>query len=142
MTLQFASSPDLFDELQREMDRVFGGLFRNRIGSPHESGYPSVNLWEDDESFHVEAELPGVPRSELEIEVVGDELTIRGERKSAREDGYQVVHSERQGGKFARKLALATEVDVDAVAATLADGVLRIRLPKARASLPRKIEVR
>ena len=142
MTLQFASNPDLFDELQREMDRVFGGLLRNRIGSQRQNGYPSVNLWEDEASFHVEAELPGVPRSDLEIEVVVNELTIRGVRKSTRSDTDQVLRRERQSGEFSRKIALATEVDVDAVEARLEDGVLRVRLPKASASLPRKIEIR
>ncbi len=133
--------------LRDEMDRLFGEFFgelpSTRTWEPFGMRtYPSVSTWEDQENFYVEAELPGLKSDDLNVSVVGNEVTIKGERREPQkpeEVGYQ--RRERGFGAFNRVLRLPTDVDEDHVEATLRDGVLTITLPKAAAPRARKINV-
>jgi len=104
--------------------------------------WPALNAWADDQAVHVEAELPGVPVEALEIGVLGDQLTLSGERPELREAGTSEVRRERPAGRFRRELRLPWEVAPEGVTAVLKDGVLSLTLPKAPALRPHKIEVR
>ncbi len=141
MSLKFASGTDFFDQLQNEMDQLFGGLFSHRVPSSR-NAFLSVNLWEDDENVYVEAEIPGVPKDALRVEVLGDELTLAGERDSAPKEGDTPVRLERARGKFSRTIHLSSEIDADRVTAELKDGVLRLTLPRVAAAKPLRIEIR
>jgi HSP20 family protein len=125
-----------------EMDR----LFESFLGEPALAGrrsLPFLNVWETDEALHVEAELPGFKMDDLELQVIGNELTIRGERRLAAGDDKFVYHrQERVAGRFERSLRLPVEINAEKVEALLQDGVLTVTLPKAAAAKPRKIEVR
>jgi HSP20 family protein len=125
-----------------EVDR----LFESFLGEPawsHRKALPLLNAWETDEALHVEAELPGFKMSDLDLQVVGNQLTIRGERKPAEENDKLVYHrQERVAGHFERTLRLPVEIDAAKVEASFQDGVLTVTLPKAAAAKPRKIEVR
>lgn len=104
---------------------------------------PAMNLWEDAERYYVEAEVPGLKADDLEIVVVGKEVTIRGTRKSSeRTEGLNAHRRERPVGEFKRILRLASEVDSSAVEATLKDGVLLVTLPKAEEAKPKRIQIR
>lgn len=132
--------------LKDELDRLFSGVLDAAwpatlprfLGEP---GFPAVNVWEDEASYHAEVELPGLKLEDLEILVVGPQLTIKGERRAELPEGATAHRSERVQGAFSRVVRLPTEVDADKVEANLTDGVLSITLPKAEAARPRKIKV-
>lgn len=133
--------------LRDEMEKVFGGLLNDIPGFTEgrlaTSGvYPPVNVWEDNEVVHVEAELAGMALEDLEVYARGSELTIAGERKPSLTNGANLHRQERPVGKFRRTIALPFDVEVDKVEAKLTDGVLTVSLPKAEAARTRKIEIR
>jgi HSP20 family protein len=124
-----------------EMDRLISDFFGRTESSTRGRSLPPVNIWEDGDNLLVEAELPGVQGEEVDISVVGDELTIKG-RRSGGEDGVTYHRRERTTSEFARVLRLPVEVDADRVNASLNDGVLLITLPKSEAAKPRRVQVK
>jgi len=104
--------------------------------------FPAVNTWEDETAVYAEAELPGLAMGDIEVTVMGDELTIKGERKDLEKEGATYHRRERGVGIFSRVLRLPVQIDADKVEATLRDGVLTIKLPKAQSALPRRIELK
>ena len=143
MLLHRINAPFAGPRFRHEMDRLFSNFLGDRPdGSVHVRGsFPSLNVWEDEHAFVAEAEVPGLKMDDLEIFVTGDELTIKGERKACECEDVTYHRQERGTGTFSRVLRLPVEVDAEKVDATLSDGVLTIKLPKAEAVLPRKIEV-
>ncbi|HXL02001.1 MAG TPA: Hsp20/alpha crystallin family protein [Candidatus Atribacteria bacterium] len=128
-------------ELQGEIDRVLGSTFSRRgkettVGS----WLPPVDVKEEEEEFVLFVDLPGVDEKAVEITVVGDQLTIKGERK-APEEGENFLRQERVFGPFHRSFLLRMPVEVDKVSATYKNGVLEIHLPKSSAAKPRKVSV-
>ena len=131
-------------QLRREMDRLLSGFAGNvsEMAWPLAGrGRPALNAWETDEGFHVELELPGVKGDQIELSVVGDELSIKVERPDVEQEGTTYHRRERPVGSFARVFRLPLPVDADRVAADLRHGVLTITLPKAESARPRKIRV-
>ncbi len=133
--------------LGREMDRLFESMIsgepgRSPFGAATQSVSTPLNLWEDDESLYAETELPGVNLEDIAIHVADDLLTIKGIRTIARAEGARLLRRERGSGRFERNVHLPSGVDVEAVEATLNNGVLTVTLPKIKAPVPRKIEVK
>jgi HSP20 family protein len=131
----------------RSLDRVFEDLlgeFPFAGTFVTESGrHPAVNTWEDEKSFFVEAEIPGLKREEIEISVLGNELRISGGTEHEKEEKAAKYHQrERFVGKFSRVLRFPCEIDNGSVEAKYEAGILTITLPKVAAALPRKIEVK
>lgn len=127
-------------DMQHEFNRVF-----DRTGLPPFGAveFPALNVWEADEALHVEAELPGLELSDLEIFVTGrNQLTIKGERKAPVLEKAVAHRQERGFGKFERTLTLPYPVNEEAVEARFENGVLKIRLPKHESAKPRKIEIK
>lgn len=146
MTSVRHSGFDPFAEFRELFDRQLGGLVsQNLPGLANRMlgarAFPAMNVWDEGDHLVVEAEVPGLAEDALDISVVGDELTIKGERKPETEEGVSYHRHERGTGSFVRVLRLTAEVSADGVTATLRDGVLRIQLPKAEAAKPRKINV-
>ena len=133
-----------FNALRRELDRafndVFGGWNGLSLGRP--PSFPAINLWEDGECLYAEAEIPGVGMHDLEILAVGNELTIKGQRKALEGENFTYHRQERGTGEFTRVITLPAEVNAAKVEATLRDGVLTIVMPKAEAARARKIPVK
>jgi HSP20 family protein len=124
------------------MDRLFGRLNggSRQLLAPTE--YPAVNLWEDNESLFVEAELPGMNLDDLEIFVTGgNQLTVSGERKEPVTNGASWHRRERGYGKFTRVIELPAQVNEGRVEAHFKLGVLTIKLPKREDAKPRRITV-
>lgn len=135
-----------FPGLRDELDRTFGELFDTvaglaPMGPLGRRAFPAVNIWEDEKHLYAEAEVPGLTMGDIEVSVLGNELTIRGERKGAEREGVSFHRRERGLGAFSRVLHLPFDVDADRVSAALRDGVLTVTLPKAPSVLPRKIKV-
>jgi HSP20 family protein len=135
--------PDLMNRLLlgREMNDYLGqwlGETGRRLGL---NAYPAVNVWEDTDAFHVEAELPGLKREDLQITVAHrTQVTIAGEHKAAPGE-FSWHRRERLVGKFERVLTFPAPLDADKVEAKLENGVLHLTLPKAAEARPRRIQV-
>lgn len=104
--------------------------------------FPALNAWEDGQNLYVEAELPGVRMENIELTATGNELTLAGRRDPGQAEGITPHRRERGVGEFSRTVRLPVSIDTDRVAATLADGVLTLSLPKPVEAKPRKIEVK
>jgi HSP20 family protein len=133
-----------FEDLRREMNRLFDARFRGFNGGafPRARVFPPLNVWEDGERLMVEAEAPGLDMNDVEVQVVGNELTIKGERKPVEGRELTYHRQERGTGSFTRTVTLPIEVNAEKVEAVLKDGVLTIALPKAEAAKARKITVK
>ena len=125
------------NRLDSLFDRVFGddGAFLGQAWS----GMP-LAMWQDDDHFYVEVELPGVSDGDLDITVHNGMLFIRGERKP--EEGRRYLYNGRSYGRFERVITLPEAVNTDEVQATLTNGVLCINLPKSPEAKPKKIELK
>lgn len=104
---------------------------------------PAVDMYEKDGKVIVKAEMPGIDAGKIEVNVVGDELRISGEReaeKEVKEEHY--YRSERSYGRIYRALTLPEGCDVDHVDAKMKDGVLHVEIPRKQTSAAKKIEVK
>jgi len=133
-----------FGELRREMDRLLdsfvGGI--GKVRPFRSSPSPRLNLWEDDSSFVVEAEVPGLIMDDLDVQVVGDELIVKGRWPDKGEDEICYHVQERHTGEFSRTLSFPKEVQPDKVEASMKNGLLTVTLPKTSVARVRKINVR
>lgn len=128
------------DRLHRQMDRLFDGYTRQR--APMAPGFPAVNVWADEESVLISAELPGMDSDDIEINVVDDTLTLSGERSEEQIPEEARVHRQERGyGQFSRSINMPYRIDIDNVDANFKNGVLQITLPRAEEDRPKKISV-
>jgi HSP20 family protein len=127
------------------VDRLFESMvpsFVRNIGlSDSTLSGPALNVIEDDNRLFVEAELPGVALSDIEITVADNTLTISGSRTLSNLDDANALRQERGDFVFERSVTLSTQVEVDAVEARMTNGVLRVTLPKVLESRTRRIAV-
>jgi len=129
------------DRLQREMDRLFDEIYPERTRTA--PSYPAMNVWADEDSVLVTAELPGLDAKDIQLDVLENTLTLRGERKPDElPEGARYHRQERGYGQFARSLQLPFKVDANKVKATFKDGVLRVKLPRAEEDRPKKIAIK
>ena len=110
----------------------------------HARAYPRLNVGEDAERFYIEALAPGVAPGTLEITVEKNTIRIAGQKRGAANDvPAEAYHrSERAVGKFARALALPSDIDAGKVTAEYDNGLLLVTAPKAEAVKPKRIKVR
>jgi HSP20 family protein len=102
---------------------------------------PAVDVLEDASGITLYADLPGVPRDKLQIQVEADSLRIEGEVSLSAPEGLESLHVEIGVPRFRRVFTLSKELDADQVSAELKQGVLTLRIPKAAQAQPRKINV-
>jgi HSP20 family protein len=128
-------------------DREFGHLVRNVFGngssldSDATAMYP-VNMWEDDDAVHVEAEVPGFTKDEIDVTIEQGTLQISAERDQQKQhkNGSPIL-TERTWSRYFRSFALPAAVQEDHVSATCENGVLHLTLPKRPEVKPRRIKV-
>jgi HSP20 family protein len=156
-----APMPDPWRSFRDEMDRLFdrfsGGFglpsFRRLFdfepprwpASTFGFSAPAVDVTEDDKAYKITAELPGLEEKNIDVTVLGDMLTLKGEKRYEKDEEDKNRHmSERAYGSFQRSFALPEGVDRDKIAANLEKGVLTISLPKAPEAQKqqKKIEVK
>jgi HSP20 family protein len=104
---------------------------------------PALDVYEEKDEVVVKAELPGMAKEEIEVNLAGDVLTIKGEKKKEeeiKEEDYR--YRERSYGSFVRSLELPCEVKADQVKATFKDGVLEVRLPKTEEAKKQSVAVK
>jgi HSP20 family protein len=129
---------DLFNTLMQTLDPV-------REESVISSFIPNVNTREGEYAYHVELDLPGIKKEDIEITTEDNVLTISGERKmkeEVKEDDYYKVES--AYGKFSRSFTLPEKIDVENIHAESKDGVLEVIIPKLKEeeNKPKKIEIK
>ena len=132
--------------IQERMNQIFEDALARSRG--REEGLrtgmwtPSVDIYENNDSVVVKAELPGVERDQISVEVKDGILTLRGERKSEKEVKEESYHRiERSYGNFQRSFSLPVSVEQDKVTARFKDGVLEVILPKKEQARPKQIQV-
>lgn len=123
-------------QLQREMQNLFDGY------QGDSNTFPAVNIWSNEENVVMTAELPGIEPKDINISVLGDQLTIEGERKTEEvKDKAVFYRRERGAGRFARVFKMPFDINDAKVSARFNNGVLTIYLPKSESSKPKKIEI-
>jgi len=123
---------DLFD----------GDLGRSLVRPSESPWHPAVDLLESKDAYLIRAELPGMQRDDIKVEVKDGNLVLSGETKSEKPaDGVEYRHVERVAAKFSRSFALPETARPDAIEASYKDGILEIRVPKAEEAKPRQIAI-
>jgi len=148
MQMRRGMMPGFIDEMDRFMERILGPresmvrwpMFR----WPEESEvlYPTVDIYEDETSITLKAEMPGMGKDEIDVQIADNMVTLSGEKKTEekveRKDYYRM---ERSYGSFKRVLPLPAEVDAEKVKASFKDGILELKMPKAMEAA-KKIKVK
>jgi HSP20 family protein len=128
------------------MDRLWDDYFgpgRRALRPLEEAWLPAVDVSETGDKITVKAEIPGMEAKDIEISMVGDTLTLKGEKKAEREEKEENYHMvERSYGSFSRTMKLPATVDADKVEATYKNGVLTVVLPKKEEVKPKAIEIK
>ncbi|MBK6316512.1 MAG: Hsp20/alpha crystallin family protein [Blastocatellia bacterium] len=133
--------PEVMD-LQRSLDRLFGGGYITGGESTTSAWQPSVDIFENDSDIVIKVELPEVNRDDVQVNLDDRTLTIRGERKLEFEDKREGYHRiERSYGQFARSFTVPPNINREGLKASYKDGILRVTLPKAEEAKPRQITV-
>lgn len=145
------SQSDPFFRLQHEMNRLFdeafAGFGTTRAFGGGASLTPTIDLRETKDALEAQIELPGVSEDDIDVQVVDNTLTVRGEKrfeKTEERDNGGFRYVERSYGSFARSIPLPVEIDPDRVDAVFKDGVLKLtlgKLPQAK-SRGRRIEIK
>ena len=130
--------------LRDAMDRLFEeSVVRPRSRFAPLTGALAVDVYETKDDIVVKTGVPGVKADELDITIVGELLTIKGEFKESEEiDEENYIRRERRFGSFCRSVSLPTAVEADKATAEFEDGVLTLNIPKAEAVKPKTIEVK
>ncbi|MBD3316947.1 MAG: Hsp20 family protein [Chitinivibrionales bacterium] len=125
------------ERMRRQMDEMYG---RRQVFSTYR--YPPVNVYDNDDRITLVAELPGVSKEDVSIDLRNSTFTISGTRTVAgHEKGYEVLRCELPEGGFEKSIRLTTKVDESKIVAALEDGILRVVLPKAEEAKPRRISI-
>lgn len=132
-------------ELDRMFDRLLGRRFWPLEAADEGVRIPSVDVSEDENEVVVKAELPGIDKDKINLEVTPEQLSLSAEMSEEKEEKQATYHRrERVWGCYQRTISLPAEVVSDQAKATYRDGLLTVRLPKserAKATTPRKVAV-
>ena len=140
-----------FDTLQREVDRVFDEFTRGWPGfalpAMGSAGVPDLtprmDVTETDKEYEITAELPGLEEKDVTVNIADGILTIRGEKKAEKEEKDKNYHLvERSYGSFSRSLELPEGVNADVIKASIANGVLKVTVPKPAPAQVKTIDVK
>lgn len=136
----FGEFEQVTERMQRLLDRTFGGVWGSRPALERGGFAPVADIEEQDDAYVVQVELPGVKREDVTIELVGSELAVTGEIKEEERQGV-VRRRMRRYGRFDYRVTLPDQLDRDNIDATLEDGLLTVRAPKAQKAQRRQIEI-
>jgi HSP20 family protein len=135
-----------YDPFQDLFDDLFKGFLVRPVmgeGAQTQVARMKIEVAENKDAFTVKAEVPGVKKEDIQVNIDGDQVSISAEVKQEKEvkEGERVVHSERYYGKVARAFRLGHEIDEAGSSAKYADGVLELVLPKKTAAKSKQIAV-
>lgn len=146
----------MYNNLNTVVDRMLnlGRVMDEAIERTQQSGngqlwYPAMDVFETKDAYVLEADLPGVRAEDVDISFERNTLAVKGTRRSAIKapegetaNDFRVHAVERVWGTFSRSIRLPEYVDGEKIEASFTDGVLSIRIPKAKSAMARKIEIR
>lgn len=132
----FSRSP--WSGLESEIERLFESALGDLADPASATRFP-VDLFEDKDNTYVRAELPGISRSDINVEMVEDYLTISGSRKTS--SGEKDDEQNGQSFSFSRSVTIPEHVQADKVSAAYENGVLTVTLPKREEAKPKKVTV-
>lgn len=130
-----------FERLRRMLDQTFGSFGLPALATESVGWAPPVDIEEQDDAYVIEAEVPGVKKDDVNIELVSNELMVTGEIKEREREGILRKRT-RRIGRFEYRVRLPEQVDPDNVEAKLNDGVLLVRVPKHEQAERRRIQVK
>lgn len=136
------SAMNMFTPVQRELDRVFDQLASGWSAFNDFGLTPRMDMVESDAAIEMTFELPGLAQGDVKIAIEDDVLTVSGEKKAeseAKDKDRRVI--ERSYGAFERSITLPRNVDAAKIKATMADGVLKVVVPKTPGAKPKTIEI-
>ena len=138
---RFSSALDTLLALQESVEAArtsdYFGLSTTSPGT-----FPSVNLFQDGDDTILVAEVPGMKKDEIQVQIKDNLITISGERKTDYPEKASVHRMERRGYKFNRTMKLPAKVNIDQVKADYENGVLKIVMPRAESDKPKMIDIR
>lgn len=130
------------ESMNRQISRLLDDTSGSQAGERALHWAPAVDIRETDDALLVQAELPGIDKKDVRVEVHDGVLTISGERRYEKDVEEKNAHRvERAYGSFARSFSLPTNIDSEKVEASMKDGVLEVRLHKRESAKPKSIEV-
>lgn len=125
-------------QLQREVERLFAG-----VSVPYARNFPALNIWLNEESAIITAEVPGLEPQSIDVSVKGDALTLSGSRTSVELKEGEAYHRQERGhGNFTRTVKIPFQTDSAGVTASYEKGILKIDLPRAEEDKPKKIQIK
>lgn len=134
-----------YEPLVGRLDNLINDLFRPAVAweARVETLPIRIDVRESAEAYTVHADLPGVKKEDIAVEIEGNEVTLSAETRATVEpkEGDKVLRAERTFGKSTRRFALPIELDEAKAAAKFTDGVLELTLPKKASATARKIEI-
>jgi HSP20 family protein len=129
--------------LREAMDHLFDDAFTRPLTLRDGWSAPAIDMYQTDEEIVVKASLPGVKAEEVQINITGEVLTLKGETQQVEEKKDKAWHMrEQRWGAFERAIALPTEVVADKAKAEFENGILTITLPKAEEVKPKIINIK
>ena len=131
--------------MRREMDRLFENFFERGPWTTGDGGAfePAIEMADTDDSIMVKAQVPGVSKENLHLDITDDNLTLRGEiKEEEKAEGRRFHRREWRYGAFARTIPLPTAVKADQAKAQLKDGVLTITIPKGEHAKMKQIPIK
>jgi HSP20 family protein len=135
----------IFDELEslhEDMTQAIEGSGGRRLRRRYRPEFPLMNVWSNPDGMVIDAELPGVNPEDVDVSVVGDELTLQGKVNATEpKEGETAYRRERPSGEFVRTLRLPFRADTGAVKAAYKNGILRVTVPRSEEEKPKKIAV-
>lgn len=138
---EFTSLQDRFNQLLNQP--LFRGLAptgEQSLTAPN--FFPAVNVYEDEHTINIEADLPGIQEKDIDLSLENNVLTISGERKLENEEKKENFHRiERSYGRFTRSFTLPNTVDTENVNASFENGVLKVTLNKKEEAKPKQIKI-
>ena len=138
------------DEFLTPFDKIFDQLmtkqfptFQDEVGvSFNQGAYPKVNVYEYDDKIGIVAEIPGLDKKNVTVDVEDQVLTISGDKHGLQDDGGKCITRELKQSSFKRSFNLGEHLDGDSVSANFKDGLLSIFVPKIEPELPKKHSVK
>ncbi len=136
----FADPFDALSSLQQTMDAFRASGWLNS-GPSGDGAYPPVNVFRKGDDFIIITEVPGIKKSDLEVQVKGTTIRLAGTKTVAYPEKSALHRRERLAGKFARAVTLPVEIDPEGVKAEYRDGILALYLPRAERDKAKSIQI-
>ena len=125
----------------RQVTRTGSGTGLGNENEQQRAVLPAVDVFEDASGITLLADMPGVPKDQLELKIEGDALLIEGGVQALTPEGLEAVYVEERVPRFRRSFTLSRELDAARIEANLKDGVLTLRIPKLAHAQPRRIAI-